>query len=176
MNCPCGSEAKYDNCCGPFLSGNTLPDTAEKLMRSRYTAITRADIKYIEKTTAAEGRKTLDLIETKKWATENQWKSLTIIETQKGGPGDDTGVVEFTATFENNGQGTDHHEVSQFRKADDGKWLYVDGHSHTHKEGEGHHHGSPTPVTFVRENPKTGRNDPCPCGSGKKHKKCCMGK
>ncbi|WP_270657046.1 SEC-C metal-binding domain-containing protein [Aeromonas sp. Y293-4] len=21
--------------------------------------------------------------------------------------------------------------------------------------------------------PKTGRNDPCPCGSGKKHKKCC---
>lgn len=22
--------------------------------------------------------------------------------------------------------------------------------------------------------PKTGRNDPCPCGSGKKYKKCCM--
>ena len=26
---------------------------------------------------------------------------------------------------------------------------------------------------FVRENPKIGRNDPCPCGSGKKYKKCC---
>lgn len=26
---------------------------------------------------------------------------------------------------------------------------------------------------FVREEPKTGRNDPCPCGSGKKYKKCC---
>lgn len=26
---------------------------------------------------------------------------------------------------------------------------------------------------FVREAPKTGRNDPCPCGSGKKYKKCC---
>ncbi len=25
-------------------------------------------------------------------------------------------------------------------------------------------------------NPKTGRNDPCPCGSGRKYKKCCMGK
>ena len=25
----------------------------------------------------------------------------------------------------------------------------------------------------VREEPKTGRNDPCPCGSGKKYKKCC---
>jgi preprotein translocase subunit SecA len=27
--------------------------------------------------------------------------------------------------------------------------------------------------TFRREQPKVGRNDPCPCGSGKKHKKCC---
>jgi preprotein translocase subunit SecA len=25
----------------------------------------------------------------------------------------------------------------------------------------------------VREEPKVGRNDPCPCGSGKKYKKCC---
>ncbi len=30
--------------------------------------------------------------------------------------------------------------------------------------------------TFVRESPKVGRNDPCPCGSGKKYKKCCMNK
>ena len=28
-------------------------------------------------------------------------------------------------------------------------------------------------VTFRREQPKVGRNDPCPCGSGKKYKKCC---
>ena len=27
--------------------------------------------------------------------------------------------------------------------------------------------------TFRRETPKVGRNDPCPCGSGKKFKKCC---
>jgi len=29
------------------------------------------------------------------------------------------------------------------------------------------------PKTFIREGPKIGRNDPCPCGSGKKYKKCC---
>jgi preprotein translocase subunit SecA len=29
----------------------------------------------------------------------------------------------------------------------------------------------PRPV--VRQQPKVGRNDPCPCGSGKKYKKCC---
>jgi len=28
----------------------------------------------------------------------------------------------------------------------------------------------------VAQAPRTGRNDPCPCGSGKKHKKCCLGK
>lgn len=30
--------------------------------------------------------------------------------------------------------------------------------------------------TVRRESPKVGRNDPCPCGSGKKYKKCCEGK
>ncbi len=28
--------------------------------------------------------------------------------------------------------------------------------------------------TYVRQQPKIGRNDPCPCGSGKKYKKCCL--
>jgi hypothetical protein len=30
--------------------------------------------------------------------------------------------------------------------------------------------------TIRREAPKVGRNDPCPCGSGKKYKKCCLSK
>ena len=29
---------------------------------------------------------------------------------------------------------------------------------------------------YVREAPKVGRNDPCPCGSGRKYKQCCMPK
>jgi len=31
-----------------------------------------------------------------------------------------------------------------------------------------------SPDTHVREEAKIGRNDPCPCGSGKKYKKCCL--
>jgi hypothetical protein len=31
-------------------------------------------------------------------------------------------------------------------------------------------------LTPIRHQPKTGRNQPCPCGSGKKYKKCCMSK
>ena len=31
-------------------------------------------------------------------------------------------------------------------------------------------------ITVVRHQPTVGRNDPCPCGSGKKFKKCCLNK
>ena len=47
---------------------------------------------------------------------------------------------------------------------------------HVHGPGcnHGHQHGHQHEMTpFVRSTPKVGANDPCPCGSGKKHKKCC---
>ena len=34
----------------------------------------------------------------------------------------------------------------------------------------------PRVETIVRTTPKVGRNNPCPCGSGKKYKKCCLKK
>jgi len=41
-------------------------------------------------------------------------------------------------------------------------------------EGGGGQQGqSATPETFVRQERKVGRNEPCPCGSGKKYKQCC---
>ena len=46
------------------------------------------------------------------------------------------------------------------------------GHDHDN-HGHGHHHHAPA-VTFARGGPKTGRNESCPCGSGKKYKKCCL--
>ncbi len=56
-------------------------------------------------------------------------------------------------------------------------------HAHTHEHGDnccdhdhhghGHHHHAPG-VTLTRQGSKVGRNDACPCGSGKKYKKCCL--
>src|SRR5688500_5156809 len=100
MNCPCGSNYSYDKCCGPFLAGTALPETAEKLMRSRYTAYTRANIEYIKKTMAPEAKKGFDPVGTKQWAEESKWKGLKIVATEKGGPTDTIGMVEFTATYE----------------------------------------------------------------------------
>ncbi|HTO08832.1 MAG TPA: SEC-C metal-binding domain-containing protein [Myxococcota bacterium] len=42
------------------------------------------------------------------------------------------------------------------------------GHSHHHHDD----HDEEPQAPYVRGEPKIGRNDPCPCGSGKKFKKC----
>ena len=171
MNCPCGAEAEFKTCCEPFLKGISFADTAEKLMRSRYSAYVTADIDYLKNTLAPESRSDFDPATTKQWAQHAKWKGLKIISTELGAPDDKKGIVEFIATYEQDGEGLDHHEISKFRKGDNGRWLFIDGDAHTHKEGEDHHHAKPQ--TVVRELPKVGRNDACSCGSGKKYKKCC---
>jgi len=179
MICPCESQKKYEDCCGPFLAGKAKPATAEQLMRSRYTAHVKADVAYIQKTLAPESAVGFDPEVTLAWAKGSKWKGLKVVSTQRGGPDDSKGVVEFVATYERDGQGVEHHEVSRFKKTKEGDWQFIDGEAHEHAEGQGHHHHGPddhdhapkgTPV--VREGAKVGRNDPCPCGSGKKYKKC----
>ncbi len=171
MNCPCGSNETYAKCCELFLTNKQQPETAEQLMRSRYTAFTVANVDYLSKTLAPESRSDFDAVSTKKWAEQSKWKGLKILSTQKGESTDKKGVVEFIATYELEGEVLDHHEVSNFRKSDAGQWYFVDGEAHTHREGEDHHHEKPQ--TVQRESPKIGRNDACTCGSGKKYKKCC---
>lgn len=57
----------------------------------------------------------------------------------------------------------------------------VDGITTTHRERLGSHVAAlhaywQAKRRVVHATPKVGRNDPCPCGSGKKHKKCCLAK
>jgi SEC-C motif domain protein len=126
MKCPCHSALNFDECCEPYLSGRALPDTAEKLMRSRYTAYTRADIPYIQRTLAPENHADFDAVGALAWATSSRWKGLQIISKQKGGPEDTQGVVEFIASFEDqSGTRFEHHEISKFRKDQNGQWLFV---------------------------------------------------
>ena len=47
------------------------------------------------------------------------------------------------------------------------------GEQHAAAEAEGGEVGGAVTKTIVNEADKVGRNDPCPCGSGKKYKKCC---
>lgn len=173
MNCYCQSNMSFSECCEPFLTGQKKAPTAEKLMRARYSAYSTANIDFLKTTLAPESRHDFDPATTKRWAQSAKWKGLKIIATTKGLEADKTGTVEFIATYEQDGEGLDHHEVSQFRKSDAGEWFFVDGDAHTHREGEDHHHQHQKPQTVVRESAKIGRNDPCTCGSGRKYKKCC---
>jgi len=157
-SCPCGSGRDYKDCCGPFLAGKANPSTAEELMRSRYSAYAKKAVDYIIGTCLIDEEHGIDEEGTKKWAEKSTWLGLTILNTEKGGASDEEGMVEFKAGYILDGLKENHHEKGYFKKKD-GKWLYLDGEI--------------IPETIRREGPKVGRNDPCPCGSGKKYKKCC---
>ena len=159
MTCVCGLGASTEECCGPFLKGERKPETAEALMRSRYAAYALEEVDYIVATHDPEGPEKVDRDSVEKWSKEATWEGLEIVATEAGGPDDERGMVEFIAHYSADGHSVAHHERSQFRKVD-GQWLYHDGDM-----------VKPKPV--VRDKPKVGRNEPCPCGSGKKYKKCC---
>jgi SEC-C motif-containing protein len=157
--CACGSNEEFSTCCGPFLEGEKTAPTAEALMRSRYTAYVNENIEYIKKTTHKTAMAEFDEGSARAWSRNSDWLGLKIIETEKGLEGDTEGTVEFVASYLQNDKEEHHHERAIFKR-EAGKWFFVDGKI----VGQ-------TP--FVRETPKVGRNEPCPCGSGNKYKKCC---
>jgi SEC-C motif domain protein len=140
-------------------------------MRSRYTAYTRGDIDYIANTLAAENRGAFDRAAALAWATQSKWLGLRILSIEGGGPADREGVVAFVATYSQGGERIEHHEVSQFRRGERGAWRFVDGDTGARLVDQRPPTSSSQPVP--QSAPKVGRNDPCPCGSGKKYKKCC---
>lgn len=156
-SCPCGSGASFADCCEPIISGAQNAETAEQLMRARYSAYTKVATDFIFESTHPDHRKGYDHEGTKTWAEKSEWQCLEIISTQAGGPKDATGEVEFIARFRENGVPRTHHECGHFIREND-CWYFTDG-------------------SIVKQKPiiadKVGRNDPCPCGSGLKFKKCC---
>ncbi len=141
----------------PYCEEGRTATTAEALMRSRYTAFVRRDEPYLLKTWYEKTRP--DDLNMDDYEHVN-WIGLEILASEEGGQGDQDGTVEYIARFEVHDQMRSLHEVSRFVH-EDGQWFYVDG--------------KIMPQQPSRHE-KTGRNAPCPCGSGKKYKRCCLGK
>ena len=127
--CPCrgrSEEITYAVCCGPLHRGERAAATAEELMRSRYAAFATGDDAYLVRTWHPRTRPERVGLEP---ATE--WTGLTVLRSERGGPHDEDGVVEFVARWTEPSAGAGRrrgelHEVSRFtRRA--GRWLYVDG-------------------------------------------------
>ncbi|MEJ2692394.1 MAG: YchJ family protein [Candidatus Thiodiazotropha sp.] len=155
--CCCGSGADFDQCCGAILSGSRKAESAEALMRARYAAFVTKQVEFLHQSLHPEYRQDHDMAATRRWADSAQWLGLQVVEARESG--DTEAHVEFIATYKDSGIVKPHHEISRFSKLN-GEWFYVDG-------------KLVVPRTATRDQPKVGRNEPCPCGSGKKFKKCC---
>jgi SEC-C motif-containing protein len=152
--CLCGSTLAYGDCCQLFHSAKQLPETAEALMRSRYTAYILQDGAYLQATWDATKRP-----ESIDFSRENiKWLRLEITETKKGGAKDSKGLVTFKAYYIQDGEEHIMNEISRFTKQA-GRWFYLDGVIKS--------------IGKVGLQTNLGKNAPCACGSGKKFKRCC---
>jgi len=124
--CPCGSGRIFIKCCKPYITGKMRPLTAEALMRSRYSAYTRGNIGYIQKTMREKALEGFDPADATNWAQMVTWLGLKVVQTQNGQATDEYGTVEFIATYRHNGQIMTLHECSEFNKQA-GIWYYVGG-------------------------------------------------
>ncbi len=149
--CPCRPDRPYSYCCAPFHLGTALPATAEELMRSRYSGFVKAFPDYLMATTHTNLLPQTDRSSLLNFATSVKWFQLIIKGTEAGKMTDATGKVEFQAWFEQGGKLNCIWEKSHFER-EEGRWKYHSGQQ--------------------KGMPRIGRNDPCPCGSGKKYKKC----
>ena len=118
--CPCGTGNEYAQCCGPIIDGRAAP-TAERLMRSRYTAFALREPRHLLRswhpTTRPDDLSLDDALE---------WLSLEVLATERGGPFDREGVVVFEARFrEGEGRGA-LRERSRFVR-EGREWFYLDG-------------------------------------------------
>ena len=146
--CPCGSGAPLAGCCGPRHDGTRPAPTAEALMRARYAAFALARVDYLVATHATpDDREALE-----RACRGVTWLGLDVESTERGGEQDDDGAVTFTARSLEHDVELALHERSRFERRD-GRWVYVDGEPRVSRR-------------------RVARNEPCPCGSGRKFKQC----
>ena len=119
--CPCLSGLTYDACCGRLHAGTATAQTAEQLMRSRFSAFAVGDPDYLLASWHPTTRPaTLELDD------DRRWYRLDILATRDGGPFDTHGVVEFEAFYRAPTGAGSQHEVSRFAR-EDRRWFYLDG-------------------------------------------------
>ncbi|WP_323844632.1 YchJ family protein [Microbulbifer magnicolonia] len=116
-SCPCGSGKPFGSCCNLYLSGQAYPNTAEALMRSRFSAFATGDLPYLRKTWHPDTCPDLDADD-----LQTQWTRLEVIRSK---PGLKKSVVEFKAWYLENDIEHSMHEVSLF-KLHKQRWVYVE--------------------------------------------------
>ncbi|HLY11576.1 MAG TPA: YchJ family protein [Planctomycetota bacterium] len=156
--CPCGSGQSFAACCNPILKREKPAPDAERLMRSRFTAHVARDFEHLHRT-VLETAKEPYVADGDVGGTA--WTRLVIHSHEKGTK-PDFAYVDFTAYYQEGEVEKALHEKAEFQRVE-GTWYYT----RAMRQG-------PAPIKLTQA--KAGRNDPCPCGSGKKYKQCCLNK
>lgn len=121
-------------------------------MRSRYAAYVLGLVDYLVATTLPAQQPGLDQAAIAAWSSQSSWLGLEVEthELLEGQPAH--ARVTFTAHWRD-AQGTHAHRENSAFVQSAGRWYFID------------------PTVALKVN----RNDPCPCGSAVKFKKCCAG-
>ena len=149
--CYCGSAQPFDECCNRYIQGVDNAPCALTLMKSRYSAFCTQAIDYLCTTCSTKALLNNSRDEVAQFASAASFIKLEIVDSELVAI---PAYVEFKAHYLHNNTLCCIHERSAFVK-DQGSWRY--------DEGE----------LFPVQEVKLNRNDPCPCDSGKKFKKCC---
>ncbi|MEU7897794.1 YchJ family metal-binding protein [Nonomuraea sp. NPDC049152] len=120
-SCPCALPAAYEQCCGRLHRGEAAAETAEQLMRSRFSAFAVGDAAYLLRSWHPSTRPAEVTFE-----PFLRWKKLSIVSTSGGGAGDAEGTVEFRARYSQAGKAGEMREVSRFTRRE-GAWVYLTG-------------------------------------------------
>ncbi|MCR8667140.1 YchJ family metal-binding protein [Aestuariibaculum sp. M13] len=124
MNCYCGNNKPYNACCEVFHKNGGKTETAEQLMRSRYSAFVLANGDYLMLSHHSSTRPVKEKKAIVNWAKSVQWIKLEVQETSKGMATDNEGTVTFDAYFFENGKVDVIHEKSAFVK-ENNIWKYL---------------------------------------------------
>ena len=119
-NCYCGNSIPFQDCCEPYIKGIDNAPTAEKLMRSRYSAFASGAADYLANTTHISKRRYHNKKEILAWSKANKWLKLEVLASTEH-------TVTFKAYYlDENLKAQVHYEHSTF-KFENNKWFYVDG-------------------------------------------------
>ncbi len=121
-------------------------------MRSRYSAYVLGLVDYLLDTTLPVQKARLDRESISQWSQQSTWLGLDVEGSQVLGGTPEHAFVTFTARWHDGSGEHSHRERSAFVQTR-GRWYFID------------------PTVGL----SAGRNDPCPCGSEQKFKKCCAG-
>lgn len=146
--CPCNPNLAFADCCARYHVGAPI-ESAQTLMRARYSAYATHNIGFIQETSLPAQQAVLDMAAITEWSQNSQWLGLEVI-AEVVSPEQRHATVEFIAHWQDATGRHQHHETSLFIKPA-ARWYFYD------------------PNVPLRAE----RNAACPCGSTLKFKKCC---